>query len=75
MKPITAEEDFIANVLADALCGQLRIGFGDAARIAKAAANLNPERVAPLALLRWATADPRAQDILRSTLGSFKYTQ
>ena len=68
MTPATPEEDFIASVLADALRGQLRMGFGDAARIAVAASNLDPKRVAPLALARWAAADPRARDILRWAL-------
>jgi hypothetical protein len=65
MNPVSPEEDFIADVLADALRGQLTVGFGDVARIAMSAQRIAPERIAPLTLAKWVACDPRALHLLR----------
>lgn len=68
MKPASAEEDFIAGVLADALRGELQVGLADAARIAMSAQRIEPHRIAPLALAKWIAADPYARSILYRAL-------
>lgn len=68
MKPASAEEDFIAGVLADALRGELQVGLADAARIAMSAQRIEPRRIAPLALAKWMATDPRAREVMRWAL-------
>jgi hypothetical protein len=68
MKPATTEEHFIAGVMADALRGELQLGFGDAARIAMSAQRIDAARIAPLALTKWMAADPRAREVMRWAL-------
>ena len=70
MKPASADEDFIAGVLADALRGEVQIGIADAARIAMSARRIEPRRIAPLALAKWMAADSRAAEVLRCALRS-----
>ncbi len=72
MKPATADEDFIAKVLADALRGELKVGFGDAARIAMSAQRVDAERIAPLTLKKWLETDQRALDVLGRVLREYR---
>jgi hypothetical protein len=61
-------ERLVAETLAAALRGQLRLTPFDLARLSVAAKQVPAERVAALALRQWASSDPRARDLLRMTL-------
>lgn len=65
MIPRTPAETLIANTIARALSGQLTVAPFDLMRLATAAREVEPARVAPLALALWLREDPRAQDIIR----------
>ncbi len=65
MKPRTPSEELIAQALANALRGNLAIGPLDVMRLATAAREVEPHRIAGLALERWAATDPRARELLR----------
>lgn len=65
MKPISPAEDLIAQTLANALRGKLTLGPLDMMRLAAAAREVEPQRIAGLALERWLANDPRARDLLR----------
>jgi hypothetical protein len=65
MTPRTPAESLIADTLAKALSGNLTVGPLDLARLAAAARDVEPTRIAPLALRRWLQLDPRAAVLLR----------
>jgi hypothetical protein len=65
MTPRTTAERLIADTLAAALSGKLALGPLDLMRLAAAAREIEPERIAVLALERWWTSDPRAREVLR----------
>jgi hypothetical protein len=65
MKPRTPAEELIAQTLANALRGQLSLGPLDMMRLASAAREVEPRRIAALAIERWLTTDPRAGGLLR----------
>lgn len=65
MKPTSPAEDLIAQTLANALRGKLTLGPLDMMRLAAAAREVEPQRIAGLALERWLATDPRARDLLR----------
>ena len=65
MKPRTPAEELIAQTLANALRGQLTFGPLDVMRLACAAREVEPHRIAALAIERWLTTDPRARDLVR----------
>jgi hypothetical protein len=64
MKPRTPSEELIAQTLANALRGQLTLGPLDVMRLAGAAREVEPHRIAALAIERWLTIDPRARDLV-----------
>ena len=65
MTPRTPAESLIADTLAKALSGNLTVGPLDLVRLAAAARDVDPARIAPLALRRWLHLDPRAALLLR----------
>jgi hypothetical protein len=65
MKPSSPAEELIAHALANALRGNLALGPLDVMRLATAAREVEPHRIAGLALERWLATDPRARDLLR----------
>ena len=65
MKPSTPAEELIAQTLADALCGQLKVGPMDLMKLAAAAREVESGKIALLALERWMSCDPRAVTLLR----------
>ena len=65
MKPRTPAEELIAQTLANALRGQLTLGPLDLMRVASAAREVEPHRIAALAIERWLATDPRARDLIR----------
>jgi hypothetical protein len=65
MKPRTPSEELIAQALANALRGNLALGPLDVMRLATAAREVEPHRIAGLALERWLVNDPRARELLR----------
>ena len=65
MKPSSPAEELIAQTLANALRGQLTLGPLDVMRLAGAAREVEPHRIAELAIERWLTTDPRARDLVR----------
>lgn len=65
MNPRTPAESLIAETLAKALSGDLAVGPLDLVRLAAAAREVEPARIAPLALRRWLHLDPRAAALVR----------
>jgi hypothetical protein len=65
MKPRTPAEELIAQTLAEALRGQLKVGPLDLMKLAAAAREVEPGNIALLALERWMSCDPRAATLLR----------
>ncbi|MFM2092536.1 MAG: hypothetical protein RLZZ127_3025 [Planctomycetota bacterium] len=68
MIPANESERLVADAIANALRGTLSLGPMDMMRLASAAREVPPERIADLALRRWAAVDPRAAHLLRGAL-------
>jgi len=68
MTPRTPAEELIAQTLANALSGNLAVGPLDLVRLVTAAREVEPKRIASLALHRWVATDGRARDLLESLL-------
>lgn len=66
MSPRTPAESLIADTLASALRGRISVGPLDLVRLAAAAREVEPSRIASLTLERWLATDPRARELLRS---------
>lgn len=64
MTPRTPAETLIADTLAKALSGHLSVGPLELVRLAAAAREVDPQRIAGLALHRWLAIDLRAQELL-----------
>jgi hypothetical protein len=68
MTPTTEAERLVADAIANALRGTFAVGPMDMMRLATAARDVQPERIADLALRRWAAMDPRARNLLEKIL-------
>ena len=65
---MTDADNQVAAVLSDALRGQVRLGPLDVLRLRSAAQQVDPDRVAGMALRAWMDKDPRAESLLRRLL-------
>ncbi len=68
MIPANESERLVADAIANALRGTLSLGPMDMMRLASAAREVPPERIADLALRRWALSDPNARAIMMGVL-------
>jgi hypothetical protein len=72
MIPANESERLVADAIANALRGTLSLGPMDMMRLATAARDVEGERIAYLALRRWAAIDPRALNILHELRFRFR---
>jgi hypothetical protein len=72
MIPANESERLVADAIANALRGTLSLGPMDMMRLAAAAREVPPERIAELALRRWTEVDANALRILNKTLSIVK---